>query len=148
MRLLGLIPRDYKDSFGAKFDYNSDTARERLLRASGKSTGTASTLKLSQAAYNMGTASASLSALTIVAHAYGYPSYRTINQQTQNATMTRSVVILSPYDPYNASSATTPVQASQPYAPVQSLASTQPAYQPTAQMQYSSQYSCAGLYAA
>ena len=148
MRLLGLIPRDYKDSFGAKFDYNPDTARERLLRASGKSTGTASTSKLSQAAYNTRTASASLSALAIVAHAYGYPSYGTINQRTRDATMTRSAAILSPYDPYNTSSATIPVQASQPYAPVQSSASTQPAYQPTAQTQYSSQYSSAGLYAA
>ena len=45
VRLLDLIPRDYKGSAGAKFDYN--TARERLLRASGKSTSTASTLKLS-----------------------------------------------------------------------------------------------------
>ena len=45
VKLLDLIPRDYKGSAGAKFDYN--TARERLLRASGKSTSTASTLKLS-----------------------------------------------------------------------------------------------------
>ena len=119
MRLLGLIPRDYKDSFGAKFDYNSDTARERLLRASGKSTGTASTSKLSQAAYNTRTASASLSALAIVAHAYGYPSYGTINQQMQAATTTCSTVVPSPYGHYNASSATAPAQASNPYVPVQ-----------------------------
>ena len=45
VRLLDLIPRDYKGSAGAKFNYN--TARERLLRASGKSMSTASTLKLS-----------------------------------------------------------------------------------------------------
>ena len=50
-------------------------ARERLLCASGKSTGTASMLKLSQVAYNMCMVSASLSALAIVAHVYGYPLY-------------------------------------------------------------------------
>ena len=146
VKLFDLIPRDYKGSAGAEFGY--DTARERLLRASGKSTSTASTSKLSQAAYGTHTASASLSASASVPHAYGYPSYGTINQQTQAATTTRNTVVPSPYDPYNASSATAPVQASNPYVPVQSSASTQSAYQPTAQMQYSSQYSSAGLYAA
>ena len=136
VRLLDLIPRDYKGSVGAKFDY--DTARERLLRASGKSTSTASTSKLSQAAYGTHTASASLSASASVPHAYGYPSYGTINQQTQAATTTRNTVVPSPYDPYNASSATAPVQASNPYASVQSSTSTQ--------LVYSKQHKCTILH--
>ena len=110
MRLLGLIPRDYKDSFGAKFDYNSDMARERLLHASGKSTGTAPTSKQSQAAYNTHTISASLFASVSVAHAYGYPLHGMINQRTQDTTTTHSAAILSLYDLYNVPSAIAPVQ--------------------------------------
>ena len=118
MRLLGLIPRDYKDFFGVKIDYNSDIARERLFCASEKSTGIASISKLSQVAYNMHMASTSLA---IVAYVYEYPLYRMINQWTQDAIIIHNVAILSLYNPYNTFSATTPIQALQPYMPIQSL---------------------------
>ena len=80
VRLLVLIPRDYKGSIGVKFNYDLDMFRERLLCASGKSTGTAPTLKQFQAAYNTHTISASLFASVSVAHVYGYLLHRTINQ--------------------------------------------------------------------
>ena len=110
VRLLVLIPRDYKGSVGAKFNYDLDMSRERLLRASGKSTGTAPTSKQSQAAYNTHTISASLFASVSVAHAYGYLLHGMINQRTQDTTTTRSAAILSLYDLYNVPSAIAPVQ--------------------------------------
>ena len=134
VKLLDLIPRNYEGSVGASFDY--DTTRERL-HASGKSTSTAPMSKLSQVVYSTHTASASLSVSASVPHAYGCLLYGTINQQMQDATMMHSTVIPSSYDPYNVSSAT---------APIQSSVSTQLVYQLSAQMQYSSQYSNAGLY--
>ena len=110
VRLLVLIPRDYKGSVGAKFNYDLDMSRERLLRASGKSTGAAPTSKQSQAAYNTYTISASLFASVSVAHAYGYLLHGMINQRTQDTTTTRSAAILSLYDLYNVPSAIAPVQ--------------------------------------
>ena len=86
--------------------------------------------------------------LAIVAYVYEYPLYRMINQWTQDAIIIHNVAILSLYNPYNTFSATTPIQALQPYMPIQSLVSTQLVYQPTAQIQYSSQYLSAGLYVA
>ena len=66
VKLLDLIPTHYKGSIGAKFD--CETARDRLLRASGKATPSS---KQTQAAYASTTAGAA------AAQPYGYAAYGT-----------------------------------------------------------------------